>query len=56
MARQSKMSDQRPVRSTYINVRVLPALRERIKADAHAQGVSESVIVRRIVAGHYTKQ
>ena len=40
-------------RSETLVLRVKPTLRERIKADAQQQSVSESQIVRGILARHY---
>ena len=43
-------------RSSTIVLRVKPTLRALIKADAEKQGVSESQIVRGILARHYERK
>lgn len=44
---------KRPARSALIHIRVQPALRERIEADATDQAVTASAVIRRILAKHY---
>ena len=40
-------------RTALLHVRVKPALRERIEAEASEQAVTASAVVRRILAQHY---
>jgi len=40
-------------RSSYLTVRIKPALRERILADAEANEMSQSQVVRSILAKYY---